>query len=141
MNNSLSNKVHLVCIICLSLVVTAAQDQLPKGSFERWSKTDAERVLNDSPWARKQELRLKFDKEVQKAAVRAERDEVVRVVELRRHRVAQASVPCRRVALGARQRGDELLPAAGDAVDVRDGDDRHAMIIPCQKRCSSTSTV
>ena len=68
MNNSLSNKVHLVCIICLSLVVTAAQDQLPKGSFERWSKTDAERVLNDSLWARKQELRLNFDKEVQKAA-------------------------------------------------------------------------
>jgi hypothetical protein len=68
MNSSLNYKLVVVSIVCLSFGVVVAKVQLPNGSFEKWSKSEAERVLNDSPWARKQELRLNFDKEVQKAA-------------------------------------------------------------------------
>lgn len=50
------------------LGVVFAQNELPKGPFQKWSKSEAEAVLNDSPWARKQEVRIKFDKETQKAA-------------------------------------------------------------------------
>jgi hypothetical protein len=45
-----------------------AQNELPKQPFSRWSKTEVEGVLNNSPWAKQQELRIKFDKEAQKAA-------------------------------------------------------------------------
>jgi hypothetical protein len=50
------------------LGVAHAQNELPKKPFQKWSKSEAEAVLNDSPWARKQELRIKFDKETQAAA-------------------------------------------------------------------------
>jgi hypothetical protein len=51
------------------LVVTVlAQDDLPKKPFQEWSKSQAESVLNSSQWTMKQELRLKFEKESQKAA-------------------------------------------------------------------------
>jgi hypothetical protein len=45
-----------------------AQDKLPAKPYQEWSKTEAEKVLNDSAWAPKQELRIKFDKERQNAA-------------------------------------------------------------------------
>jgi hypothetical protein len=50
------------------LVLGGAQSGLPKQPFMQWSRSEAEAVLNDSPWARRQELRVKFDKESQKAA-------------------------------------------------------------------------
>jgi len=68
MNLCLVKAILLVPLVCLSLMGFVAQDTLPKGSFDKWSKSEAERILNDSPWARKQELRLRFDKEIQKAA-------------------------------------------------------------------------
>jgi hypothetical protein len=68
MNSSLRKQFLFVVISCLSILVTVAQQPLPKGSYEKWSKADAQRVLNDSAWARKQELRLRFDSEVQAAA-------------------------------------------------------------------------
>ncbi|HKE59861.1 MAG TPA: hypothetical protein VKB46_24285 [Pyrinomonadaceae bacterium] len=55
----------------LSVVLAAvvyAQGQLPAKPFSQWSRSEAERVLNDSAWAPKQELRIKFDKERQSAA-------------------------------------------------------------------------
>jgi hypothetical protein len=55
-------------LLSLLVIVICAQQPLPKKPFEKWSKNEAEKVLNDSPWTSKQELRLKFDKEVQKAA-------------------------------------------------------------------------
>src|SRR5260370_246747 len=45
-----------------------AQNEIPKQPFSHWSRSEAEAILNDSPWAKKQELRIKFDKETQKAA-------------------------------------------------------------------------
>jgi hypothetical protein len=45
-----------------------AQSELPKQPFSRWTKSEAEAVLNNSPWAKQRELRIKFDKESQKAA-------------------------------------------------------------------------
>ena len=48
--------------------LVSAQNELPKKPYSHWSKSEAEAVLNDSPWAKKQELRIKFDKETQKAA-------------------------------------------------------------------------
>jgi len=50
------------------LSVVYAQNELPAKPYSHWSKKEAEAVLNDSPWAKKQELRIKFDKETQKAA-------------------------------------------------------------------------
>jgi hypothetical protein len=49
-------------------VMGEAQSGLPKQPFTQWSRSEAEAVLNASPWARQQELRVKFDKEAQKAA-------------------------------------------------------------------------
>ena len=58
----------LMVIIGGLLGVVYAQNELPKKPFPQWSKSEAEAVLNDSPWAKQQELRIKFDKETQKAA-------------------------------------------------------------------------
>jgi len=68
MKNSLTKKSLLGVILCLSGALTLAQNSLPKQPYEKWSKEETQKVLNTSPWARTQELRLKFDKEVQKAA-------------------------------------------------------------------------
>lgn len=45
-----------------------AQNELPDKSFQHWSKGEAEKILNNSPWAKQQEVRIKFDKETQTAA-------------------------------------------------------------------------
>jgi hypothetical protein len=58
----------VVVIIGGLLSVVYAQSELPKKPYSQWSKSEAEAVLNDSGWAKKQELRIKFDKETQKAA-------------------------------------------------------------------------
>jgi len=50
------------------LCVVHAQNELSKKPFPEWSKSEAEAVINNSPWAKQQELRIKFDKETQKAA-------------------------------------------------------------------------
>jgi hypothetical protein len=45
-----------------------AQNELPDKPFQHWSKSEAEKILNNSPWAKQQEVRIKFDKETQTAA-------------------------------------------------------------------------
>jgi hypothetical protein len=57
-----------VLVIGVLLGVVFAQSELPKKPFPEWSKGEAEAVINNSPWAKQQELRIKFDKETQKAA-------------------------------------------------------------------------
>lgn len=57
-----------VLVIGVLLGVVYAQNALPKKPFSEWSKGEAETVMNDSPWAKRQELRIKFDKETQVAA-------------------------------------------------------------------------
>jgi hypothetical protein len=45
-----------------------AQSELPDKPYQHWSKGEAEKILNNSPWAKQQEVRIKFDKETQTAA-------------------------------------------------------------------------
>lgn len=53
----------------LSVLVGAAHTQDWAGKpYTQWSRSEAEKVLSDSPWASQQELRIRFDKEAQKAA-------------------------------------------------------------------------
>ncbi|PWT87441.1 MAG: hypothetical protein C5B55_14770 [Blastocatellia bacterium] len=61
-------KLSASILITVLFASVCAQTALPTKPFEQWSKTEAEKVLNDSNWTMKQELRLRFDKEVQKAA-------------------------------------------------------------------------
>ncbi|HEY6245338.1 MAG TPA: hypothetical protein VIX17_15415 [Pyrinomonadaceae bacterium] len=62
------NNVLFIGMMCVSISLVFGQQSLPKQPYQQWSKEAAEKVLNDSPWAKRQELRLKFDKESQKAA-------------------------------------------------------------------------
>lgn len=56
-------------LIAISYAVRIdAQEPWLKKPFPEWSKGEAEAVINNSPWAKQQELRIKFDKETQKAA-------------------------------------------------------------------------
>lgn len=57
-----------VLVMGVLLGVVFAQSELPNKPFPEWSKSEAEAVINNSPWAKQQELRIKFDKETQKAA-------------------------------------------------------------------------
>lgn len=59
----------------LSLAVLAAiaslvysQDKLPATPFQEWSKKEAEQVLEDSPWAVKQEVRLRYASQARRVA-------------------------------------------------------------------------
>jgi|SRR5215813_7975059 len=61
-------KLFSLLSIIVGVTLTFAQNKLPAKPFQEWSKSEAEAILNDSPWAIKQELRIKFDKERQVAA-------------------------------------------------------------------------
>ena len=45
-----------------------AQQELIKKPLNQWTRADAESILSDSAWVRKQELRLRFDQQKQVAA-------------------------------------------------------------------------
>jgi hypothetical protein len=47
-------------LICLTVSVGAQEDSLSQ-PFTSWSKADAEKILNDSPWAKRQEVRIKYE--------------------------------------------------------------------------------
>jgi hypothetical protein len=65
----MSQRSWVWCLLSVVLVgAVSAQEKLPAKPYTQWSKTEAEKVLNDSAWAPKQELRIKFDKERQSAA-------------------------------------------------------------------------
>jgi hypothetical protein len=57
----------IIGALSFSSIATAQQEWQAK-PYSQWSKSDAEAVLNNSPWAATQELRIKFDKERQVAA-------------------------------------------------------------------------
>jgi hypothetical protein len=64
--SGLGRSATLVTAICVTVVcVQAGWQQKP---YTQWSKSEAESILNDSPWASKQEVRVQFDKHSQKAA-------------------------------------------------------------------------
>jgi hypothetical protein len=58
----------LAVIVAGLFGVIYAQNDLPKKPFAEWSRREAEAILNNSPWARQQEVRIQSDKEIQKAA-------------------------------------------------------------------------
>src|SRR5437773_4186422 len=69
----MSKRVHLQSIglvigVFGLLSIAFAQQERVRKPYTQWSKSDAEAVLNDSPWAVHQELRIRFDKETQTAA-------------------------------------------------------------------------
>ena len=67
MKNHYSIFVALITVLLL-VVAVCAQDDWAKKPFEQWSKAEAQKVLNDSPWALTQEARIDFGREVRKVA-------------------------------------------------------------------------
>src|ERR1051326_178015 len=55
-------------VIGAAVFSISAQNPLPRKPFTQWSRSEAEAVLNDSAWAARSEVRIKFDKETQVAA-------------------------------------------------------------------------
>src|SRR5437868_6655504 len=57
----------VIGIFTLLSIGFATQEQAEK-AFTQWSRSEAEAILNNSPWAIRNEVRIKFDKETQVAA-------------------------------------------------------------------------
>lgn len=69
LKNSGSRTLTQLLIAMAGLTVVAwGQAAWTKKPFKEWSRSEAEKILNDSPWASQQEVRIQFDKEAQKAA-------------------------------------------------------------------------
>jgi hypothetical protein len=62
------NKPGLVLSLLAFMVAVFAQQDVINKPFEKWTREDAESILNSSPWAAHSELRLRFDQERQSAA-------------------------------------------------------------------------
>src|SRR6266478_6761857 len=60
--------VQLLVAMAGLTVMALGQDAWTRKPFKEWSRSEAEKILNDSPWANQQEVRIRFDKEAQKAA-------------------------------------------------------------------------
>ena len=58
----------LVFGVCIAAIAAYAQSVWTGKPFTQWSRSDAESVLNDSPWSSHQEVRMQFEKEKQTAA-------------------------------------------------------------------------
>ncbi|MDX6306706.1 MAG: hypothetical protein QOI77_3675 [Blastocatellia bacterium] len=63
-------RIGTILVFSLSIAASAAYAQSVWTSkpFTQWSRSDAETVLNDSPWSSNQEVRMQFEKEKQTAA-------------------------------------------------------------------------
>ncbi len=68
MNYNLRTLIGLIASIGTVIASVWAQDKLPKKPFTQWSRSEAEAILNNRPWAIRNEVRIKFDKETQVAA-------------------------------------------------------------------------
>src|SRR3982074_2179728 len=68
MSNYLRKCSWLAVILLAGYGSIYAQNDLPDKPYQHWSKGEAEKILNNSPWAKQQEVRIKFDKETQTAA-------------------------------------------------------------------------
>src|SRR5258708_6904893 len=58
----------LVFGVSAAAIAAFAQSVWTDKPFTQWSRSDAESVLNDSPWSSHQEVRMQFEKEKQTAA-------------------------------------------------------------------------
>ena len=63
-------RIGTILVFGISIAASAAyaQSVWTGKPFTQWSRSDAETVLNDSPWSSHQEVRMQFDKEKQTAA-------------------------------------------------------------------------
>jgi len=63
-------RIGTILVFGISIAASAAyaQSVWTGKPFTQWSRSDAETVLNDSPWSSRQEVRMQFDKEKQTAA-------------------------------------------------------------------------
>src|SRR5258706_10680656 len=63
-------RIGLILVFGISIAASAAHAQSVWSDkpFTQWSRSDAETVLNDSPWSSHQEVRMQFEKEKQTAA-------------------------------------------------------------------------
>ena len=55
-------------IECVSPGVAHGQDDSINKPFTKWTKTEAERILNDSPWARAQTVRIRGESKMRRVA-------------------------------------------------------------------------
>jgi hypothetical protein len=53
-------------VVLISAVLVASQEQ--RKPFQQWSRKDAEKVLEDSPWAPKQEVRIRYAEKARRIA-------------------------------------------------------------------------
>jgi hypothetical protein len=58
----------LVLGACTAVIAAYAQSAWTVKPFRQWSRSDAENILENSPWSSHQEVRLQFEKERQTAA-------------------------------------------------------------------------
>ena len=58
----------LVLGVCIAVTAAYAQSAWTVKPFTQWSRSDAENILENSPWSSHQEVRLQFEKEKQTAA-------------------------------------------------------------------------
>lgn len=56
-----------IAILAITSLVYS-QENRPSKPFQEWSKKEAEQVLEDSPWAAKQEVRLRYASQVRRVA-------------------------------------------------------------------------
>jgi len=57
-----------ILVVFAAAIAGYAQSVWTGKPFTQWSRSDAESVLNDSPWSSHQEVRMQFEKEKQTAA-------------------------------------------------------------------------
>ena len=55
--------ISLAIMLCL-VVEVAGQNEWTRKPFQQWTKEEAEKVLNDSPWVARQEVRIRYAGEV-----------------------------------------------------------------------------
>jgi hypothetical protein len=68
MNYNLKRSIGLIAGVGTLIASVSAQGKLPQKPFTQWSRSEAEAILNNPPWAIRNEVRIKFDKETQVAA-------------------------------------------------------------------------
>jgi hypothetical protein len=68
MKRNLRIGIILVLGVCAAVITAYAQSAWTVKPFTQWSRSDAENVLENSPWSSHQEVRLQFEKEKQTAA-------------------------------------------------------------------------
>ncbi len=57
-----------IALILIGALLVSAQTNVIDSNYKKWSKLEAEKVLNDSPWVSTQEVRIKKEGQAQRVA-------------------------------------------------------------------------